>query len=281
MNISVHEIANIFPEMLTFEYEALRDSIRENGQIEPIWIHEGKIIDGRHRYKACCELGIEPKFQEWDGAGNLKEFVIALNVNRRHLTSSQRAVIALAILPDLEERGKEAQAHGRTAPGKTLVEKIPEAFGVSSQIAAEMFDTNSKYIQQAKTIMEKDPFMLEDVRDGKLTIPQAMNELDKRNRNEIDEAHPITPEQAYGEIGFAVLCDALRSAANKDADSQEWLMDEYGGCFYCQALGVNYNTIMDWVDGGCDNRPVTEIIIGVMRNQFEAHNRLAQDNEKS
>lgn len=280
MDVSIHEIANYFPKMLTIEYEALRDSIKENGQIEPIWVYEGKIIDGRHRYKACCELGIEPKFQEWDGKGSLKEFVIALNINRRHLTSSQRAVIALAILPDLEEKAKErieSQNYGRSQLGQ----KIDQVTGKSTQLAAEMFDTNREYVSKAKTIMEKDPFMLEDVRDGKLTIPQAMNELDKRNRNEIDETHPITPDQAYGEIGFAVLCDALRLAANKDAESKEWLMDEYGGCFYCQALGVNYNTIIDWVDGGCDNRPVTEIIIGIMRNQFEAHNRLAQDNEKS
>ena len=37
------------------------------------------------RYQACRELGIEPKFQEWDGQGSLVAFVISLNQHRRHL----------------------------------------------------------------------------------------------------------------------------------------------------------------------------------------------------
>jgi hypothetical protein len=143
-----------------------------------------------------------------------------------------------------------------------------------------MFDTNYEYVRKAKTIMEKDPFLLEDIRDGKITIPQAVNELDRRNQKEINESHPISKDEAYGEIGWAVLCDALRSAANKKTESQEWLADKDGGEFYCNALGLNYNTVLDWLDGGCDNRPLIEIIIGLLRNQFNCTNRLAEKYEK-
>jgi len=278
--MKIHELANIFPEMLTFEYEALKDSIDNNGLIEPIWIYKGEIIDGRHRYKACCELGIEPKYQEWDGKGSLKGFIVSLNVNRRHLTSSQRAVIALVALPELEEKAKQAQSHGKTAPGVTLAEKIPEAFGESTQIAAKIFDTNSKYVQQAKIIMEKDPFILEDVREGRLTIPQAISELDKRERKEIDEAHPMTKEQAYGELGFAVFCDAIKKAAGGDIESQEWLADTDGGEFYCAALGLKYPIILDWLEGGCDNRTMVEMLIGLLRKQFDDFNTLAINVDK-
>jgi ParB-like chromosome segregation protein Spo0J len=40
-------------------------------------MHEGKILDGRHRYRACLELGITPKFVELGGSDESKlEFVI-------------------------------------------------------------------------------------------------------------------------------------------------------------------------------------------------------------
>jgi hypothetical protein len=68
-----------------------------------------KIIDGRNRYRACRELGIEPKIQIWDGKGSLVEFVVSLNLHRRHLDSGQRAAVAVEILPLLEAEAKERQ----------------------------------------------------------------------------------------------------------------------------------------------------------------------------
>jgi ParB-like chromosome segregation protein Spo0J len=80
--------------MTESEYLDLRESISSIGQTDPIWIFEGKVIDGRHRLRACTELGIEPKLREWDGKGSLLEFVVATNLKRRHLKEPQRALIA-------------------------------------------------------------------------------------------------------------------------------------------------------------------------------------------
>src|SRR4051812_1988319 len=65
----IHEVALLFPVMSDAEYAALRESIRAIGLTDPIWTWQGKIIDGRHRLRVCIELGIEPKFREWDGKG--------------------------------------------------------------------------------------------------------------------------------------------------------------------------------------------------------------------
>ena len=61
--------------------------IKENGLIMPIETYQGKIIDGRNRYKACLEASVEPEFNEWNGKGSLISHVVSLNLNRRHLTS--------------------------------------------------------------------------------------------------------------------------------------------------------------------------------------------------
>src|SRR6266571_3153231 len=104
-----HEVASIFPMMGDEEYKALVDNIRTKGLLEPIWIYQGKIIDGRNRYNACLETGVEPRFREWNGNDSLVEFVVSLNFHRRHLTSSQRAMIALEIEERLAVEAKERQ----------------------------------------------------------------------------------------------------------------------------------------------------------------------------
>ena len=60
-------------------------------------IHEGLILDGRNRYRACEAAGIEPRFREFDGDDPLA----SLNVHRRSLSESRSArslVRACAIL---------------------------------------------------------------------------------------------------------------------------------------------------------------------------------------
>lgn len=93
-----HEVANIFPLLQGEEFEELKADIAANGLREPIWLHsDGRIIDGRNRHRACIETGTPPKFRTWDGSGSLVAFVVSMNLKRRHLTSSQRAMVALAV----------------------------------------------------------------------------------------------------------------------------------------------------------------------------------------
>jgi ParB-like chromosome segregation protein Spo0J len=89
-----HEVAAIFPMLEGETFEALKRDIEVNGQHDPIWIYQGKIIDGRNRERACRELGIEPGIRDWDGRGDLVAFVVSQNLQRRHLTEPQRALVA-------------------------------------------------------------------------------------------------------------------------------------------------------------------------------------------
>ena len=97
---------------LNGSYHGGSADILENGQREPIWIYDGKIIDGRNRYRACRDAGIEPALRTWNGEGSLVQFVVSLNLHRRHLTSSQRAAIAAEALEQLKAEAKERQREG-------------------------------------------------------------------------------------------------------------------------------------------------------------------------
>jgi hypothetical protein len=88
-----HDMANLFPMLDVDELKALATDILENGQREPITLFEGKILDGRNRYFACLDAGVEPLFTEYNGRDPIG-YVVSLNLKRRHLGESQRAMVA-------------------------------------------------------------------------------------------------------------------------------------------------------------------------------------------
>jgi len=115
--LQTHPIADLMPSMSEEEYKNLIEDINVNGLIEPIYLFEGKILDGRHRYRACVELGIEPRFEEYSGNSPVS-FVISKNLKRRHLTESQKAALAVELLPYIEKEAKERQIKTGESGGK-------------------------------------------------------------------------------------------------------------------------------------------------------------------
>lgn len=68
-------------------------------------------------YRACLQVGVEPRFREWDGRGSLTAFVISLNVHRRHMDKSQLACVAVRALPLFEDEAKETEGTWRYCSG--------------------------------------------------------------------------------------------------------------------------------------------------------------------
>lgn len=95
--IQFHPLADLFPLMAndSAEFLALVDDIKTYGQRDPISLYEGKILDGRNRYRACLAAGIEPRFgrDRYPDGGHDHEaraYVVSKNLYRRHLTREQR-----------------------------------------------------------------------------------------------------------------------------------------------------------------------------------------------
>jgi N6-adenosine-specific RNA methylase IME4 len=187
MEYEFHEFAGIFPLMEGKEYEELKRDIETHGILQPIVICEEKILDGRNRYRACFELKIEPKFEYYRGKNPL-EYVISLNLKRRHLTESQRAVIALDVLPFLEKEAKKRQLStlkkGDKLPDSQLIDQRK---GKSTEQASKMFNVNREYIHEAKKLKEENPELLDKVRKGEKTLSEIKNEKKKEDRKQFIE----------------------------------------------------------------------------------------------
>jgi len=96
-DLSLHKLANEHPEMTEVEFQRLKESIDEIGQLEPILTYRGKIVDGRHRYWAFEALGLSEILTKEIPSNTpletVKEIVFGSEV-RRHQTATQKAIKA-------------------------------------------------------------------------------------------------------------------------------------------------------------------------------------------
>jgi len=86
-----HPASELFPLMEGEEFEEFKKDIEKKGCREPIVILDEMILDGRNRWRACEELGINPPIKEWCSDESPVEFVISMNLHRRHLSPEQKA----------------------------------------------------------------------------------------------------------------------------------------------------------------------------------------------
>jgi len=195
-----HETANIFPLMEGKEFDALVRDIETKGQQEPITTLDGKILDGRNRYRACVELNIPPICRSYDGKLSPHQFVLSRNLHRRHLSKSQWAAIAVDIQENLaEEIAEEKREKNRLLALKRESEKRGEQLDpeIEKQVSVLLPKpardareetvqllagrTSGKPISDAKNIKEEAPDLFDDVVKGETTLSQAKRELKDRN----------------------------------------------------------------------------------------------------
>ena len=92
--LQFHPIADCFPLIEGREFAALAEDVRANGLLVPIVLHEGMILEGRNRYRACETAGVACRFERYTGDDPISYVSFSLNLRRRHLDESQRAMVA-------------------------------------------------------------------------------------------------------------------------------------------------------------------------------------------
>src|SRR5688500_8011923 len=176
--MNFHEIANLFPMMETDEFDDLVSDVKRHGLIEPIWTYEGLILDGRNRYMACQAAEVEPKYREYQGSDPLG-FTVSLNIERRHLTPSQRACLAVELLPFYEQPARERSLSNLKQ--NTDTEFFPDRENGESRVfAAEVMHVNPRYVSDAKKVKEEAPELFEEMKAGLIHMKEALRGIHER-----------------------------------------------------------------------------------------------------
>jgi len=152
-----HPLADIFPLLDGDAFDAFVADIEARGLQEPIWLYEGKVLDGRNRYRACHQAGVDIRtnpYTDNDPVG----FVVAANLHRRHLNETQRAMIAAKLVT--------------TKLGDNQWRR--EGKPIDQPTAAKMLNVSPKSVQRAKEVLDKaTPVIRELVEAGKVPVSIA------------------------------------------------------------------------------------------------------------
>ena len=212
-----HPIADVWPMMDEAKLAELADDIRKNGQLVPVWLYDGKILDGRNRWAACQIAGVEPKAKEYTG-DEPTAFAVSLNDRRRHMNKGSLAAVAAELEPHFAEDAKRRQQkagkeHGR---GQKVVEKVPQPLDAkpspkAREEAAKSVGVNDRYVSDAKKVKTESPEVFERLKAGKITLQDAKREVAKKPTD--DWRQDERDRQVEVENGFTVVANA---AADKN-----------------------------------------------------------------
>ena len=162
MTYTQHPLSAAFPAMQADEFQALKDSIESIGVQNPITLLDGMVIDGWHRYSAAAELGMQCPTVELDDT-DPKDFVMAQNKARRHITAAQLAMATTAVYQWRPHGDQKAVSMGTECPSLKTTSQMAEIAGVGDRT-----------IKQAKAVQaHAAPEVIEAVKRGEVGLPKA------------------------------------------------------------------------------------------------------------
>ena len=203
--LRAHPAAECFPLMNDVELDALAADIRTNSCRVPVSICDDLLLDGRNRALACERAGVPVPWEIVPaiGARDAALVVTSLNLQRRHMDESQRALAAAKLAnlgagrpPAAGAAEPAAQADETADSGKGRLVR-PNGEGapigaVSQKAAAELMNVSRRSTQRAAAI-KNDPDLAPAVERRQVTVADAYQVRDepaevKRRALEIVEA---------------------------------------------------------------------------------------------
>lgn len=220
MEYEAHELSLAFPDMPADQFRRFVADIKANGLNNPIVLFEGKILDGRHRYRACREVGVNPSFRDFmegnpdeSSHGDPVAYVQSENAARRQLTESQLAysITHPNILEYERRKAKErvesaavAGGHAKhgSAPAPTGARAEVDTPGRASEKLADKAGVGRRSVERAIKVREKGTQEVNDaVAKGEVTLNMAEKivQLSPAAQKRVIEAPPENRGEALQE----------------------------------------------------------------------------------
>jgi len=190
--LPVHPVANLFPDMTEADFTALVEDIRRHGVKVPVLVHAGQILDGRHRYRACQQLGITCPTINWNGRDPWLE-AQSRNLVRRHLSKEQvYAIRKLAgdQFPELsapieaaKARAKQRKAQAAGQPrGRKALFRSQDSLSESADEIGKYLGVSGTTVKRVDRLARESPQLLAKVAAGELSVKKALREAGIRDQ---------------------------------------------------------------------------------------------------
>jgi N6-adenosine-specific RNA methylase IME4/ParB-like chromosome segregation protein Spo0J len=176
---------------------ALCDDIRKRGIVEPLEVTaEGIVLNGCERLLAAQQLGLSEVTVRIVAPDDQVEHIILAALQRRHLSASQRAALALEL-----DRYRELKESADTRRRQNLkqvaeVEELPPQ-GKTRDHVANWAGVSARTVQDAATVQRHDPDLFEKIKAGELAADLAARRVRRALRDAALPAPPPLPEGPF------------------------------------------------------------------------------------
>jgi N6-adenosine-specific RNA methylase IME4/ParB-like chromosome segregation protein Spo0J len=202
--IADHPLASIFPLLTGAAFDELVEDIRTHGVREKILLFQGKILDGRNRYRAARKAGRDCPTRVYQGPDPLG-FVISLNIKRRHLNESQRAMVA-ARIANMQHGGDRRSNQAANLP-----------LDFSQDAAATLLNVSERLLRSAKMVQQEEgvaPELIAAVDAGQLAVSVAAQAVTLSS----EQQREIAARAEAGEIN--IVTKVIKQLARADREAR-------------------------------------------------------------
>ena len=152
-NGRTHEVAQMFPMLPDDELDELAADMKANGQLHPIILDcDGMLIDGRNRQEACKRAGIKPAYETLNGQDPIV-YILSANINRRHMTQGQRAMITAKTC--LLSKQSQRAASKQTGVNDTRIAQAAVVLKYAQELSDEVLSGATPLNEAYKTAQER------------------------------------------------------------------------------------------------------------------------------
>lgn len=206
---SIHPVADLFPYLDGDEYSDLVASIREHGQHTAVVVHDGVLLDGRNRLRACVDAGVKPLAAEYTG-DDTDSYALSVNIDRRHLSKGQRAMIAASACLETRQTVRDLAAQtgmtvSRIGHASVVIKHAPElvesvisgaqslddAYGEArkrKQAQQSSEDEAKRAIKRLDVLKNTAPELAEQVTEERMSLREAEAALREREEERKERA---------------------------------------------------------------------------------------------
>lgn len=255
-NIKRHPLSAACLDMAPTEFEEFLEDVKANGFTDPtILLKEGMVLDGWHRVRAARELKrlrrLKPAVFD-KSEGQAVALVVSRNLQRRHLTASQRAAAAALLSEGSKLGGDRQSAEAKTQKQSLNLETASGGEGdnaedkppMTAQQAAEATGSSLAYVGTAKKLKRDNEDVFNKVAVGSMSLNSGVNLakwLDEANDDEkfqvVNSADPIKASRAIDRERKA----AERKAAEKPKPKPKYTVadEAYAKRTLAKCQGIN------------------------------------------